>query len=290
MSASSVTDLKSGTQLTSGDVRDRRSRWSADGGSVFFESVRRGSFDVWRLDVTGRGLVRLTSGEGSELRPRPSPQGDWVAFDIVDARGEFTHLMRPDGSQAHAIDEQWFSTYRQVCCADWSPDGARLAVVVTGRETNAATTEAVVSIHQASGTATEIRLLKLSGGAPEYGRWSPDGRFIVYEAVTDGSWDLWIVDPDDPAPRRLTTFAGNERQAAWQKHPRSLFFLRDNREVWRMPFDAKGWPTGPGRAMARPARPSRPDGGQPRRQSVGRPSTPHARRARERHLARRARR
>jgi Tol biopolymer transport system component len=117
-------------------------------------------------------------------------------------------------------------------------------------------TVAVVSIDRSTGTATATRLLTtLPGGAPEYGRWSPDGRFIVYEALTDGSWDLWIVDPDAPTPRRLTTSSGNDRFAVWQKQPRVLLFLRDGREVWRMPFDDKGTPTGAAeRWLVRPGR------------------------------------
>ena len=255
LSNKAVTDLKPGAQLTSGSVRDGRSRWSADGRSIFFESVRRGSLDIWRINAAGDGLVRLTTGEGSELRPRPSPKGDWIAFDVVDARGEFMHLMRPDGSQVHALDEHWFSSYSQICCADWSPDGSRLAVVVTTREKLSSMTVGIVSIDRASGRATAMRrLTMLPGGAPEYGRWSPDGRFIVYEALTDGSWDLWIVDPDAPAPRRLTMSAENDRQAVWQKHPRTLFFRRDNREVWRMPFDDTGTPGAATRWLVLPGR------------------------------------
>ena len=246
LSASPVTDLKVGTQLTSGDVRDRRSRWSRDGASVFFESMRRGSADIWRLD-TGGGLVQLTTAPGMESRPRPSPGGDWIALDVVDARGEFTHLMRPDGSQLHPLDQRWFTMYQQTCCADWSPEGTRLTLTVTQQDANTAgdTTLGVVSIDRASGTPGEMRLLKLPGGAPELGRWSPDGRWIVYEAVTDGSWDLWIVNPDNPAPRPLTRFAGNERQAVWQRHPLGILFNRDAREVWRLLIDPGGSPTGP---------------------------------------------
>jgi eukaryotic-like serine/threonine-protein kinase len=247
LSAAPVPDLGRSTQLTSGDVRDRRARWSPDGTSVFFESERRGSADIWRLDAGG-GVSRLTTASGAEARPRPSPQGDWIALDVLDARGEFTYLMRPDGSQLHPLNQRWFTTYRQVCCGDWSPDGSRLTLVVTGHEANAANDKGmlgVVSIDRVKGTAGDMRLLDLPGWAPQYGRWSPDGRLIVYEAVTEGSWDLWIVNPDHPAPRRLTSFPGNERQAVWQKTPLGILFYRDFREIWRLPLSAEGSPTGP---------------------------------------------
>jgi Tol biopolymer transport system component len=245
----SIGDVKTGTKLTTGAVRDRRGRWSHDGSGIYFESLRRGSFDIWRLMVVGGKLDRLSVAEGSELRPRPSPNGDWVAFDLVDHRGEFTHLMRPDGSLVHPLHDSWFSRYSQVCCADWSPDGSRLALAVSMRNGNRSSTIAIATVDRTTGTASALRVLTtLPGGAPEYGRWSPDGRFVVYEALTDGSWDLWIVDPDAPTPRRLTTFASNDRQAVWQKQPQALYFRRDNSEVWRLPFARDGSPSGPATA------------------------------------------
>jgi Tol biopolymer transport system component len=186
--------------------------------------------------------VRLTSGEGSEHRPRPSPADDWIAVDVVDARGEFTHLMRADGSQLQALDDRWFDTYAQVCCADWSPDGSRLALVVSTRKPDPISTTAVASIDRTTGRATTMRVLQLPGGSPGYGRWSPDGRIIAYEALTEGSWDLWMVDPDVLVPTRLTQYPGNDRQAVWQSDPRNLYFIRDSHEVWRIPFDGHGAP------------------------------------------------
>jgi Tol biopolymer transport system component len=214
---------------------------------VFFESDRRGSVDIWRLDAGG-AIGRLTTDAGAELRPRPSKQGEWLAYDVVDARGEFTHLMRSDGSQAHPLNAGWFVPYRHTCCTDWSPDGTRLALSLSTRSANGARDRSaigVVPIDRASGRTGELRMLDLPGGAPEYARWSPDGRFIAYEALTDGSWDLWIVNPDHPAPRRLTAFEGNERSAVWQKEPLALLFRRDSREIWRLPMDAHGAPRAP---------------------------------------------
>ena len=286
LSMPTVTDLGSAIQLTSGNVRDQRGRWSADGRSIFFESVRRGGFDIWRVDVAGGNPVRLTTGAGSELRPRPSPSGEWIAFDLVDARGEFTHVMRPDGSQLRALDERWFSTFGHVCCADWSPDGSRLNVTVTTRDSPAKTTLAIVSFDKSSGVATGTRVLtNLPGGAPEYGRWSPDGRAIVYEALIDGGWDLWIVDPDAPAPRPLTTAGGNDRHAVWQAAAAHAVLSAERARGMAPARRRSQRADGRRGAMAGAAGPDDARRRCPQHQPVERSTAADDRRARERHLA-----
>ena len=52
-------------------------------------------------------------------------------------------------------------------------------------------------------------------------------------------------NPDAPVPTRLTHYSGNDRQPVWQSDPRRLYFIRDSREVWRIPFGADGAPAGP---------------------------------------------
>ncbi len=116
-------------------------------------------------------------------------------------------------------------------------------------------TSAIVRLDRATGAAIDTRELDLPGGADEYHRWSPDGALIAYEAVTEGSWDLWVAKPDGSGAHRLTTHAGNERSASW--HPRLpfVYFGADDRAIWRVRVDPSGaaaaaperWLTLPGR-------------------------------------------
>ncbi len=43
-------------------------------------------------------------------------------------------------------------------------------------------------------------------------RFSPDGRYVVYQRLIDGHWDLWLVELDSGARRALTETPYDERQ------------------------------------------------------------------------------
>jgi serine/threonine protein kinase len=228
-----IDDLAQGQQWTSGQFMDTRGRWLPDETGVVFQSNRRGSLDIWTMSAAGDAPRRLTSAPGTEHRPRVSPDGKWIAFDAIGTAGEYVHVMRPDGSDIRLPDTSWPKRFSMTCCADWSPDG-RLAMHVNGWSS------ALATLDLSTGAAVETVPLDLPGGADEYHRWSPNGTLIAYEALTEGSWDLWVARGDGSGARRVTTLPGNERSAAW--HPRLpfIYFDGDDGALWRVRVDAGG--------------------------------------------------
>jgi Tol biopolymer transport system component len=236
--AARIDSLSQGTALTTGDFRDERPRWSADEREIFFQSNRRGSVNVWKVGVAGGEPVRLTSGVGLESRARPSGDSQWLTFD---KDGNWTWLMRPDGSGAHAPAD-WEARYSHVCCAAWSPDSSRVILSVTMRTGD--NRLAIADVDAKTGMFVRLRDYEMPGALEEYGRWSPDGRAFVFESLVDGSFDLFVANADGTAPRRVTNLPANERAAAWQAAPLVLYF-RDDRAIWRMPMTDPFTPAGP---------------------------------------------
>jgi dipeptidyl aminopeptidase/acylaminoacyl peptidase len=99
-------------------------------------------------------------------------------------------------------------------------------------------------------TARAIQLLDLPIGFASYPRWSPDGSVLAYEAITEGSWDLWVVSADGRNSRRLTSDPGNERSPTWSHDGKFLYFIKDDRAVWRIPMDDAKKATGPAQLWA----------------------------------------
>jgi dipeptidyl aminopeptidase/acylaminoacyl peptidase len=110
-----------------------------------------------------------------------------------------------------------------------SPDGTRLAFVVT--EAN----------EQANSRTSHIWIARTDGGAPapllslpkseDTPRWSPDGRCLAFVSSREGSSQVYLVDVDAKGvagtPRKLTDIATEASGPKWSPDGRSIAFVSD---------------------------------------------------------------
>jgi len=179
--------------------------WSPDGTRLAFASNRAGGEpDVWRVDVDGTHLTRLTrtpsfTGDGN---PAWSPDGRWIWFDS-DRVGVFNreiYRMRPDGSGV-----QRMTTTGEVDdgTPDVSPDGRRIVF-------NSMRANGSQDLFTMRADGTRVRSL----GTPTadrdevFPRWSADGGKVFYwrfPAFDDPTQTIWVIDADGTGRRQLTT-------------------------------------------------------------------------------------
>ena len=233
--------LAAGKPLTNDGFTDEKPIWTPDGKELLFISNRRGPTDVWKL-APGGAPVRLTTGGGDKVYPEASPDGRWIAFSTTSDQGVHTVVMRPDGSDAHSLIPENLGRSSVEGVYAWSPDGGRVLVLIISKEQPWA--NLLAAFDRDTGTIRDPVTLQLPGKMPEAFSWSPDGRFLVYEAFSDGSWDLWVADSEGKNPRRLTSDPGNERGARWSPDGKYIYYVKDYRGVWRLPVDADARPTG----------------------------------------------
>jgi Tol biopolymer transport system component len=244
-----LTDLSAGKPLTTGGFLDAYPSWTPDGKALLFSSNRRGVTDVWKL-IPGPGatLTRLTTSRGNKEHARLSPDGRWVVFTLVGEQGEHLYAVRHDGSALHPLVPRQTERFTTAYHADWAPDGKSLVAVFGIRDKGERL--GIAAIDPDSGIARDVQLLDGPGTGPSCPHWSPDGRFLVYEKVSAGSWDLWVSTAEGRGPRRLTADPGNERTATWSPDGKFVYFIRDERGICRLPMDAAARPTGPAQLWA----------------------------------------
>ena len=114
--------------------------WSPDGKHIWFNSVRSGLMQVWRMNADGSQQTRITQDEESNCWfPHLSPDGKQVAY-IAYKRGDVApgdhppckdveiRLMDPDGRNTRVL-VSLFGGQGTLNVNSWSPDGTRLAFV-----------------------------------------------------------------------------------------------------------------------------------------------------------------
>ena len=144
---------------------------------------------------------RVTPGDWAHCScPAWSPDGKAIAFArrrdaanaifVVDASG---------GRPAKVYDRQG------ACEPHWSPDG-RLLVYET---------ETHICTIRPDGTGN--RLVTYYGGVQRYGRWSPDGRHIIFcQGMSPrGPWELYVVPAGGGNPVQIT-HGGSDTYPDWK--------------------------------------------------------------------------
>jgi Tol biopolymer transport system component len=176
------------TQLTFNEASDEVPVWTADGRIVWSHRTGPGQWDLWIMNADGSNQQRLTSLDGAELWPSVSPQGNRLAFAGTHVGGRF-HIftMRLDGSGVLQITfdelEDW--------APDWSPTGNDIVFTREhlAPETSAGVDEDLFIIH-ANGTNLR-QITNLPDRVEIYPVWAPDGKALLYPAITDWFGPNW---------------------------------------------------------------------------------------------------
>lgn len=231
-----VLDLASGKvrTLTTDGSRTWGAAWADDGRGVLFSSNRGGDTGLWWVSLRGGEPRRISSGlldfralssarqrdrlafealrdrsdlvEGAERTPLaglPPPgdrQSDWfptavdgaVAFVSQRSGDEQLWTFTPAGLQR--ITSLPPSTLGE---PRWSPDGSRLAFVVTrGGHSD------ILVVGREGGAVLQLTADDADDASPV---WSADGRHIYFTSRRSGAWRVWraqadAASADKPAP------------------------------------------------------------------------------------------
>jgi len=202
-------------QLTFGNWRNWKGRWSPDGKRIVYVSSKLGPSDLWMMDASGDNATRLAQDGRWYDRPAWSPDGKRIVCASNREGSEDNEiwvLTLADASWERLTDSPASDFY-----PDWSPDGARIAF---SSSRGGSDDVWVIDL----GTRRLARLTNEPGRdfAPA---WSPDGKRIAFVADRADSWrdrllgdpdlDVWLMNADGSAQRRLTTNEGTDRCVAW---------------------------------------------------------------------------
>ncbi len=225
-------------QLTKQDTaeQDVDPTFSPDGKSILFTSTRGGQAGIWRMLADGSKAERICDGDQAEWAPDGrrialrrnerilirelaggsekfispedwphcsgpawSPDGKSIAFAARWEGGNGIYVVAAEGGAPTKVYDK-----QGACEPHWSPDGTRL---VYETETHVCTIDP---------DGTKNRVITSFGGVQRYGRYSPDGKFLVFcqGASEQGPWELYVIPSAGGAPRKLTE-GGSDMYPDW---------------------------------------------------------------------------
>jgi eukaryotic-like serine/threonine-protein kinase len=227
-----VASAAGATPVTSGSEKTEKLEVSRDGKWLVFDTDRAGNADVWKL--------RLDGGEPEQVTRDPAP--------------EFANDWSPDGREIlfHAIHG---ATRRDLMTV--SADGTTVAVVAAGpgEEQHGSFgpdgNSVVFSGGAASGDLYNLFVVtrarrdapwgtprQITTGTGVDGKWSPDGRQIVYTR----RGEVRLVSPDGRDDRAIVAGAPGQplaQYAVWSRDGATIYFKAADAErsasIWSVP-------------------------------------------------------
>lgn len=191
--------------------------------------------DIWRVPVEGGRAFRLTSHAGSELTPKISPDGEWIAFSGEYSGTRQVYVMPATGGAPRQL-----TFYNDVgsmpprggfdyWVQGWCPDGK---ILVRMNRTPWGPRPGLYYLVDPAGGLEERLPIQVGGSAS----CSPDGtrlaftyfdrEFRTWKRHMGGrNQDIWTFDLEAMASERLTDWAGSDNFPMW--HGDTIYFTSD---------------------------------------------------------------
>jgi Tol biopolymer transport system component len=196
--------------------------WSPDGNSIAvgITDPQTGTESIWIFDSRLRNPRKFSRGAVAELAPIWSPDSTWIAF----VRG--TNIFAGSVSGIGPV-RQITSTGTPKITTSWSPDGSRIIFTeyIRGMQQDIRSIEV-------NGKSAEANLTTDPGNESE-GQVSPDGKYLLYEADTNGHRHVFVERlPIDPSHREPVQLSITESYAPrWTKGGAEVVFVIGNKQL-----------------------------------------------------------
>jgi len=185
---------------------------------LFVRSVE-GSLQLWRMLEDGSIARPFTTdtlrlGRWTNL-PDRSPDGSKVLLTSgASGSRHGIYVANADGSDIRRLDPAEFPIAQWPA---WSPDGAQVLF-------NAGPSDADMDLYLMNADGSDVRQLTSGPWADTCGRWSPDGRRIVYTAILADTSRLMTLDLESGASEPTLGPGLDGVCADWSPDGRSIAF------------------------------------------------------------------
>lgn len=188
--------------------------YSPDGRSIYLTISQNGAPDIYKLNLQGEVMNRLTKGPAGAMNVEAalSKDGSKVAFSSDRGGNPAIYSMNADGSGVKRLTFQ--GKYNS--SPTWSPDGQKIVF--------ASQIDKYFDIFSMNSDGSDLKRLttayKANGqrASNEDPSFSADGRFIVFTSNRSGKFQIYVMSADGKEERRVTQDSYNYYKPKWSNN------------------------------------------------------------------------
>jgi len=206
--------------LTDNTASDREPSWAPDGKRLAFYSSRDGNFELYITGRDGLSFERLTQHPETDWTPDWSPSGNLLVFESW--RNGQPDLYTVDVA-SKKIERLTQTPWRE-SHPTWSNSGIAFGSLQNGQW-------GIFLLQPGQESAVQ---LVWGLDIPPHAAWSPDGQWLAFTAVGNGSTEIHIVDRNGKNDRVVTNDAYQDDFASWSGDGKRLAFSSKRQGRWRI--------------------------------------------------------
>lgn len=186
-------------QITSTTTDRFSPNWSPDGQYIVFSTVAEGRNQIEIISVNDSNRHLLTHNSFNGVNATWSPDGQQILFLLQGEKQtpNQVRVMSADGSNEYALANCDYEP------PSWSPDGKLIAFVFNQQ------------IWVMAPDGSNQRNLSNNTFQDYQPTWSPDGKQIAFTSNRDGTWQIYVMNVDNPKPHQLTSEGAVNFMPAW---------------------------------------------------------------------------